>query len=257
MPRPPLHLIAAGAAALAVAVPAVGAAPPTAGSSVGAPVATVKVSKCLRGALTRSVEFRGSMLRVPATRRMWMRFALEERVGDGAFLGVAAPDLGVWRKSRAGVARFSYRQGVVALAPGSAYRTTVQYRWYGARGKLLRRAERVSGECLQPGPLPNLRVARIGGKPIGEDSPRLVRYAVVVANRGRAASVATTVSLAVDGSTVDTVEVAALAPGEQTRVLVNGPVCTTTVEARVDPANTVREGSEGDNAHPVDCPSAE
>ncbi len=162
----------------------------------------------------------------------------------------------MWRRSRAGVARFHYRQGVMGLAPGSAYRTIVEYRWYGARRKLLREARRVSAECAQTGLLPNLRVARIGGKPIGDGS-RLVRYAVSVVNRGRASSQPTTVSLQVDGATVDTVEVGALAPGETRRVLANGPRCTTGVEARVDPTDAVRELSEADNTRTVACPSAQ
>lgn len=254
MPRSPLHLLVAGAAVLAVAVPAVGA--PKAGPSAGGSVATVKVTECLRGA-NRSVEFRGSMRRVPGTRRMGMRFQLEEKVGDGSFAKVAAPDLGVWRKSRPGVARFSYRQGVMGLAAGSAYRTTVQYRWHGKRGKVVRRARRRSGPCVQPGLLPNLRVARIGGKVIGNSSPRLVRYAAFVVNRGRADSAPTTVSLAVDGATVDTVPVGSLAPRGQIRVRVNGPLCDTSVTARVDPADTVREGSEADNVRSAACPVRE
>lgn len=250
------HLIAAGAVAVSVAAPTVGLAAPGVGTSA-TPVASVKVVECLRGPLTRSVEFRGSMRRVAGTRRMWMRFGLEERVGDGSFSSVAAPQLGVWRKSRVGVQRFSYRQGVVELAPGSAYRTTVHYRWYGSGGRVVRRAQRRSGACAQPGLLPNLRVARIASRPIGNGSPRLARYTVFVANRGRAASNPTKVALAVDGATVDTVPLSALAPGQEARVFVNGPLCTNTVEARVDPGDNEREGSEGDNARSVACPSAE
>jgi len=250
------HLIAAGAVAVSVAAPTVGLAAPGVGTSA-TPVASVKVVECLRGPLTRSVKFRGSMRRVAGTRRMWMRFGLEERVGDGSFLPVAAPQLGVWRKSRVGVQRFSYRQGVVDLAPGSAYRTSVHYRWYGSSGRVVRRARRRSGACAQPGLLPNLRVSRISSKPIGKGSPRLMRYTVLVVNRGRAASTATTVALAVDGSTVDTVPVSALAPGQGVRVFVNGPLCTTKVGARVDPGDNEREGSERDNARSVACSSAE
>ena len=255
MRRLTLTLIAAAALAFSVAVPTLGVAAPKAGSTA-APAASVNVAKCLRGPRTRSVAFRGSMRPLANTRRMWMRFGLEERVGNGSFSSVAAPDLGVWRKARPWVKRFSYKQGVVALAPGSAYRATVEYRWYGLRGKEIGRAERVSGECVQPGLLPNLRVARIAGKSIGEGSPRLLRYAVVVVNRARVASAPTTVSLAVDGATVDTVPLSGLAPGQEGRVFVNGPLCTTIVNAAVDPGDTVRESSEGDNARSVACPAS-
>ena len=44
----------------------------------------------------------------------------------------ACPGLGVWRKSRVGVAGFAYRQRVVDLAQGSAYRAVVHYRWYSS-----------------------------------------------------------------------------------------------------------------------------
>jgi len=255
MARSPLHIAAAGAA-LALAAPAAGTVAPEATRSATAPVATVKVTECVRSEANRSVEFRGSMRRVRGTRSMGMRFQLEEKVGDAPFANVSAPELGVWRKSRPGVSRFSYRQGVNALASGSAYRTTVQYRWYSKRGKVVRRARRLSGPCVQPGVLPNLRVARIGGKTV-KGSPRLVRYSVFVANRGRAPSAPTTVSLAVDGSTVDTVPLGSLSPGQETRVFVNGPACTNTVEGRVDSADTVREASEGDNVRSVACPAAQ
>jgi len=254
MPRFALRLIVLAVALAVVAVPAGAVSPEREGTVAASPVAFVKVTECARAPGARSVEFRGAMRRVARTRRMWMRFSLEERVGSGSFVPIDAPDLGVWRKSRAGVRGFAYRQRVLALAEGSSYRTVVRYRWYDRRGRLIKRARRTSRLCVQPGPLSNLRVARIGARPTGERT--LVRYAVDVVNRGIAPSVGTTVSVAVDGSIVDTVRVAPLAPGGRVRVFVRGPRCETGVEARVDPDDNVRERSERDNVRSIRCPAA-
>ena len=220
------------------------------------PVAGVRVTECARGATVegRRAEFRGAMRRVRHSERMWMRFTLEERVGQGQFAQVDAPGLGVWRKSRPGVARFAYRQEVLALAEGSSYRVRVQFRWYDARGRLLRRAARRSRKCRQPGMLANLHVGRIIAMPLA-GTPHIARYAVQVANRGRGPAQDVEVSLAVDGGGVDVVLVGLLAPGEVRRVFVNGPTCTTSVEARVDPRDLVRESFEDDNARNEPCRS--
>lgn len=252
MPRFALRLVLAALVFAAVAVPAGAFAPAREGASVAARAASVTVTECLRTPAARSVEFRGAMRRVTGTRRMWMRFSLEERVGAGPFVTIQAPALGVWRKSRAGVRGFGYRQRVLALAEGSSYRTTVRFRWYDESGRPIKRARRTSPGCAQPGPLPNLRVARIGVRPT--DQRALLRYAVDVANSGTAPSVGTTISVAVDGSTVDTAPVAPLAPGERTRAFVRGPRCESGVEARVDPDDTMRERRERDNVRSISCP---
>lgn len=243
----------AALAAVGVSVSAAASAGPRAEPSAR-PVAGVKVTECVRTPEARAVEFRGAMRRVARTRSMSMRFSLEERVGSGRFVRIEAPGLGVWRNSRTGVERFAHRQRVLALVEGSSYRTVVRFRWHDRRETVIKRARRVSGRCLQPGPLPNLAVDRLRGRPSGDRT--LVRYVVVVANRGQVPSADTAVSVAVDGSTVDTVPVAALAPGERVRVVVRGPRCEARVEARVDPDDEVRERRERDNVRSVRCPSA-
>ena len=216
------------------------------------PLSTAKVVQCSTGLspVERLAVFRAGARRVAKTDRMWTKFTLQERSGGDRFRTVAAPGLGVWRKSRSGVRRFAIRQRVLALAPGASYRVAVRYRWYTADGELIRRARRVSPACAQPGALPNLRVTGIGGRVVNGT----FRYAIDVLNRGRASSGPTTVRLTVDGDVVDTPAVPALAPGETRRVFVNGPNCTGTVSAMVDPANLVREGNEGDNALNTGCP---
>ena len=234
-------------ASIALALALTAAAP-----AAASPLATAKVVQCSTGLTPaeRVAVFRAGARRVAGAERMWIKFTLQERSGGGPFRAVAAPGLGVWRKSRSGVGRFAIRQRVLALVPGASYRVAVRYRWYTAEGELIRRARRLSPPCTHPGALPNLRVTRIGGRVVNGT----FRYAIEVFNRGRASSGSTTVRLTVDGDVVDTPAVPALAPGETTRVFVNGPECTATVSVLVDPAHLVREGNEGDNVLNTGCP---
>ena len=238
-------------ALLALAL-ALTAAVPAAPAAKRKPLATAKVAECSKGptAALRYAVFRGSARRVGGADRMWIKFKLQERAGAGRFRTVAAPGLGVWRKSRSGVRRFAVRQRVLALGEGAAYRVAVQFRWYDADGELLRRTRRLSRPCRQPGALPNLRVTRVGGRRVNGT----VRYAVDVINRGRAASAPTTLALSVDGDVVDTPVFGSLAAGETRRVFVNGPACVGSVKAQIDPADAVAEASESDNTRTVACP---
>ncbi len=221
-------------------------------------LASVRVVECARGpaAENRLAVFRGGMRRVAGSERMWMRFKLQERVGESSFRTVEAPGLGVWRKSRAGVGSFAYRQRVLALAEGAAYRTVVAFRWYGSDGKVIRRAKRLSRACTQPGPVANLRVRRIGGGSPVEGAPGVYRYAVYLVNNGRAPAEGFGVSVSVDGGTADTKAVGLLQPGEVRGLFFFGAACQGTVTAVADPADTVREAFEKDNSLTSPCPSA-
>lgn len=257
MLRTILTASAVALAALVLACVAASARPADAVAKPRSPVASARVAECLRGPAPekRLAVFKGAMRRMPGTAGMWMRFKLQERVGGGRFRPVKAPDLDVWHRSRPGVRRFAYRQGVSKLAEGSSYRTIVSFRWYAADGELIRRTRRRSPACRQPGLLSNLRVTRIGdGRPV-PGVPGAYRYAVHVLNRGRVAAESFGVSLAVDGGTVDTHAVNALAPGESRRLLFSGPACRGAVTAVADPEDTVRETSERDNTLTSPCPS--
>ena len=234
-----------------MALPA--AAQPPADGAAAAP-AEVRVTLCKRGASAaeRRVEFRGAMSRVPRTARMWMRFTLQERAPEGRFATVRAPGLGVWRKSRDGVAGFAHRQRVVDLARGSSYRAVVHYRWYSRGGERLRSARRISSTCRQ-GPLPNLLVSSIEGARV-TGSPGTVRYVVRVANEGRATATGVAVSLAVDGGVIDTPVMGTIEPGDVRRAVVNGPPCQSSLEAVSDPGGLVRESLESDNVRAAACP---
>jgi len=221
------------------------------------PIASVRLLECARGpaADNRLAVYGGDVRRVPTAQSMWMRFKLQERVGRQAFRTVKAPGLGVWRKSRVGVKRFAYRQRVLALAEGSSYRTVVSFRWYAANGALTRQARRRSGPCRQPGRLPNLRVTRIGGGRPVPGAPEAVRYAVNVVNRGQVLALPFGVSLAVDGSAVDTQTVTNLVPGETRGLVFFGRACAGTVTAVADPDDAIRETTEKDNSMTSPCPS--
>ena len=236
----------------AVAAPAAFALP---GSE--APIARVSVAECSQGpeAKDRFVEFRGTMAQLAGGETMWMRFGLQERLGDRSFQKVRAPGLGAWRKSMTGVKRFVHRQEVLALAEGSEYRARVQFRWVDGGGQVVQHAVRRSGVCRQPGDLANLQVARIGARRMVA-SPGVARYAVKVVNRGAAAAPDVQVRLAVDRANVDTAAVGTLEPGEGRVVFVNGPECGRRVRADADPADTVVESDESDNALAIRCPLA-
>ena len=225
------------------------------GDAAARRLASVRVVECSRGpdAIDRHATFRGAMRRLPGTHGMSMRFSLQERVGDGRYRTVKAPGLGVWRKSHPAVRRFSHRQRVLDLAEGAAYRAVVSFRWYDTDGELIRRAKRRSRACNQPGLLPNLGVLWIGaGVPL-PGAPSSATYAVRVINRGHAAAPRFGVSFAVDGTTVDTQSVGELAPGEVRQLFFVGPPCRSSLTARVDTADDVRETSERDNPATVAC----
>ena len=163
----------------------------------------------------RFVEFRGVMRQVAGSETMWMRFGLQERLGDRPFARTRVPGLSAWRKSRPGVLRFVHRQRVLGLAEGSKYRARVRFRWYDADGNLVKETVRRSPSCRQGGELPNLVVKQIRARPVA-GPPGVQRYEVRVVNRGGAAVAGADLALAVDAAALDTVAVGSLEPGEST-----------------------------------------
>ena len=234
------------------------AAPPDVRANARGGPASVRVAECARGpaAGDRLAVFRGAMRARPGTRRMSMRFKLQEQVGEGRFRTVKAPRLGVWRKSRPGVKRFAYRQRVLALAEGAAYRTLVAFRWHGEDGEVIRRATRRSRSCRQPGPLANLRIGRLGGVLPLAGVPGIYRYPVQLVNNGQVPAERFGVSLAVDSGAVETQAVGFLAPGQSRSLVFSGLACRAGVTVVADPEDTVRENFERDNSRTFGCPSA-
>lgn len=243
------------ALALCPTATAQAAGPTVARPTAAGPLTSVKVVRCRRGAAAadRVATFRAGMRQIARSRRLSVRFNLQESVGGARYRNVTAPGLGVWRRSRSGVGAFAYRQKVKALAEGSAYRVVVHYRWQNARGTVLKTTKRRSRACRQTGALPNLRVQRIGGKPLEGASDR-TRYVINVINAGNAPSPAAGLELTVNGTTAGRSAVPALAVGQITRVFIAGPNCSRGVGAEVDPDARIREANEVDNDLSAACP---
>jgi hypothetical protein len=83
---------------------------------------------------------------------MAMRVDLEERAqGEAEFHTVTAAGLGVWRSSDAKVKVFKYLKQVTNLSAPASYRGFVRFRWFNVKGHVIKRADRLTSRCLQPG----------------------------------------------------------------------------------------------------------
>src|SRR5688572_28649495 len=93
----------------------------------------------------RSAAFTASMPALRRTRRMEMRFVLQQRTAGGGFVTLRLPRWGVWQRSRRGVPGFVYTKRVSGLQAPAQYRAVVRFRWRDAGGRVQRRARRVTG----------------------------------------------------------------------------------------------------------------
>jgi CARDB protein len=220
-----------------------------------------KLVACATGptAPDRAAQFTGSMPTSPGTRQMAMRFTLlERRARTGRFHPVAVPKLGTWERSRpdSRLPGFIITKRVDGLAAPGAYRAAVSFRWYDAAGRVIRRARRRTGVCLQPDPRPDLVVARlrlVRGPQAGQ-----VRYVVDLRNRGRGdAAVPFATVLTVDGIEQPPETLATLGAGARGTVSFVAPDCSpgSSVRVVVDAGRTIREISEANNALVRRCPS--
>jgi hypothetical protein len=100
----------------------------------------------------RAVAFSAEMTAVPGTMRMAMRIDLEERAQEEVeFHTVTASGLGVWRSSDPKVKVYKYLKQVTNVSAPAVYRGFVRFRWLNAKGHTIKRAERLTSRCLQPG----------------------------------------------------------------------------------------------------------
>jgi hypothetical protein len=164
---------------------------------------------------------------------------------------VNLPRLRRWRSSRPGVKTFAYRQGFRNLPENASHRVRVDYRWYAPDGAEVARASRRSARCRQFVELPNLFAQITGELPTNVNG--VVRYQALVGNSGKAAATAVPIRLTVDGTVVDTVTLASLAPGEQRVIVIRGPDCRRLARLEADPEKAITESSEADNAHELNC----
>jgi hypothetical protein len=116
--------------------------------------ASASLEECVTATVQeqRAVAFSAEMTAVPGTLRMAMRIDLEERAPDEAeFHTVTASGLGVWRSSDPKVKVYKYLKQVTNVSAPAVYRGFVRFRWLNAKGHTIKRAERLTSKCLQPG----------------------------------------------------------------------------------------------------------
>lgn len=107
-----------------------------------------------------------------------------------------------------------------------------------------------SGEGDGGGGTPDLRVSSLSANRSPIEEGDAVGFEVAVDNGGEASAPATTVEVTVDGSTVDTVDVPALDPGESATVTAGtwtASGSTPTAVATVDPGSSVDESDASNN----------
>jgi len=239
-------VIACSLALLAVAAPASAAAPARAG-----------VAGC-NPALAegeRFVVFEGDMRSVKGAARMQMRFGLQARPPAGKrWVDVAAAGFGSWTTADAGVPRYVYRKRVEGLVAPARYRAVVRFRWLSRQGRVLRRAQRTTGECVQPDLRPDLKVGRV--ELVGAAGPGLSRYRVRVRNEGRGAAGPFSVALRVAGQDQPPGFLPGLAPGRRLTFELVAAACAprSALLLVVDPDGSVAESDEGDNSARRPCP---
>lgn len=214
-----------------------------------APDLSAGLGACETGAdaKDRFAVFTGSMPREGAA-VMAMRFDLHERLPGGRFERVTLDNWGIWQSTaRKGVPGFIFTKRVEELAAPAAFRAVVSFRWFDAKGHVVRTTKRTSAICRQPDWRPDLRVARVVFDENG-------RARATVVNDGRSPS--GTFEISMGGGDRSVVRTLAGLPAGQRRTVELGR-CSTPGSATItaDPADAVREADEGDNAVTVACPS--
>src|SRR3954462_7259546 len=193
----------------------------------------------------RTATFTARMPATAGTNRMWMRFDLLQRMaGQTGFAPVRLPAWGVWERSERGRSAFIFTKKVRGLRAPGAYRARVRFRWYDARGRIQRRAQRVTQTCRQPDPRPNLRA---GGLSVATGlGPASATYMLTVTNPGRGAAGPFDVVLSAGAMPEPPVRVAGLPAGGSVVVALPGPRCAAGATLRfvLDSGAAVAESDE-------------
>jgi hypothetical protein len=221
------------------------------------PPLQARLMGCATGATAaaRTAAFTASMPARSGTRRMWIRFDLLQRVpGDAEYAPVALPAWGRWERSQPGRAGFIYTKRVRGLRAPGAYRARVRFRWYDARGRIQRRAARLTQTCRQPDPRPDLRAGALTVAPgLG---PATVTYLLAVRNSGGGPAGPFDVVLNAGGMPQPPVRIAGLGAGESRVVSLPGPQCAAGATLRfvLDAGGVVAESGEADDVVDRACP---
>lgn len=211
----------------------------------------------------RSVAVQAVMRPLSGTRRLAVRFQLQERIDDaatpttvrggdlGSWLSPSDPTLGqhsgdVWRLNKP----------VIDLYAPASYRFRVTFRWTGAGGRVLGSTVRTTRWCHQPELRPDLAVRSFTAAPIaGRTNADL--YTAVIANQGASASGPFQVLFVPgDGSTNTARALTSLGAGRSRTVTFTGPVCDTANPATVtaDSAHQVDDYDRANNRLAATCP---
>jgi hypothetical protein len=239
---------AAGPAAASTSSPA--AATPPAKVTLSAKTVT-----CTTGAdpALRAAAFTGSMPAIAGTRRMQMRFVLQQRVADtGSYKRLDVPGWGGWEKADPGRPGFVFTRRVDALVAPASYRAQITFRWYDRKGHALRTTTRTSTACLQPDPRPELV---LGGLDIAAKGTDQAFYTVSVSNDGRSVAGPFTVTLTVDGTVLPPLMLGPLEAGARGQSTIAGARCSagSMVTVTVDAGGTVDESDEADDVVQRPC----
>jgi hypothetical protein len=205
----------------------------------------------------RVATFEGRMRVKHGSRRMQMRFTLQQRTPDEpGWHKLPASGFGKWLTSDPGVGRYVYTKRVIELEAPASYRTLVKFRWLDGSGDRVASSKSTSAVCHQTDLRPNLRPLGVQAQP-GADADH-ARYLVPVVNRGHSAAGAFDVVVSVDGTTLTPAQAPELEPGERALVELQGPPCQDgqTLTVDVDPTGAVDERSEADNQLSVPCPGS-
>ena len=139
--------------ACALAIAGLALAPAVAVGAHSAPAATpaldsATLEQCVTSVVQseRSATFAGEMTAVAGTVRMAMRIEVQAQDAAG-FHTVNAP---AWRFSDAKIKVYKYLKQVTNLSSPLDYRALVRFRWLGAKGRVLKRAQLLTARCVQP-----------------------------------------------------------------------------------------------------------
>lgn len=207
----------------------------------------------------RAVSITAVMRPVKGTVKMALRFELLSRAqGQAAFSAINQGDLNSWIApanptlgQRAADVWILNKQVVNLTAAPASYRFRVQYRWTGARNRVIGTAERYSPRCYQPELRPDLAVESIDFT-ADPTKPSLGVYVATIRNFGLTAAGPFAVLFAPGGKTRT---LSGLAARASVRVQFHGPACSPTVTPAisVDPNQSVDDPNRANNSKAVVC----
>jgi uncharacterized repeat protein (TIGR01451 family) len=198
-----------------------------------------------------------TMRPIPSASRMALKIDLYERplAGGRWSARTDVPGLGAWTSpSDRATDLFKYRQAVARLDVPFAYRFHVSFRWLDAQGGVVREAALTTRSCREPDLRPDLFISDVRARPAGSG----VRYVVNVGNEGGTDARGVVVAATLPGETVSrTRRIGRVPVGGSARVVFRGLGCPAggpPPTFTADPAGTVDEADETNNAYALTCP---